>query len=78
MSKQVEYEDLEICDQDTMLRLPGEQRSFRCDCACNVFRLVRGARNASGRLLPEKHARYVCNSCRQVYTTEPDDTKETT
>lgn len=42
-----------------MLKLPGEDRSFRCGCGCNCFHQYDDEPN-----------RYYCNSCETVYKGE--------
>lgn len=42
--------------KDTMIYLDGNQRSFKCDCGCNVFRKA------------ENLNKYKCNSCEAIYT----------
>jgi hypothetical protein len=44
--------------KDIMIRIPGSEKLFRCDCGCNVFREI-------------KPRKYKCNSCDAVYSGEP-------
>lgn len=39
-----------------MVRLPGQDRSFRCECGCNCFHKRIG-----------EPTRYICNSCEVEY-----------
>lgn len=46
-------------DKDTMVKLEGQSRSFRCSCGCNVF-----------KKLVNPPLRYKCNACNQLYQGE--------
>lgn len=43
---------------DKMIFLKGEEKSFRCDCGCNVFKEIGDLK------------KFICNSCQASYTGE--------
>jgi predicted SprT family Zn-dependent metalloprotease len=47
---------------DLMIKLPGKDRSFRCECGGNVFKKM--------ALSPGGEPRYRCNSCQAIYVGE--------
>ncbi len=53
-------ESAELETTDRMIKLPGSENHFRCDCGCNVFRHPVGFPLA-----------FVCNSCKARWTGEP-------
>lgn len=46
--------------KDLIIRLPNQDRGFRCDCGCNVFRKV----------FKQNRRKYKCNSCGSLWIGE--------
>lgn len=59
-SQPTDREDL-VSERNVMIRLRGQDASFRCDCGGNVFR-------REGTTLPPC---YRCNSCDDLWVGEP-------
>lgn len=58
--------------RDIMIRLPGSDHSFRCDCGCNVFRNVEEPNfmpDGTGPVKINKN-KFRCDSCGAVYIGE--------